>query len=56
MHSITIPDIKINEFMVKVIARNPAEAEFHQAVKEVTDSLLSLTLCQYYDRPEFGLI
>ena len=41
MHSSTIPEIKINEFMAKVIARNSGEIEFHQAVKEVVDSLLS---------------
>ena len=33
-------DLKVNEFMVKVIARNPGESEFHQAVKEVVESLL----------------
>jgi glutamate dehydrogenase/leucine dehydrogenase len=32
--------IKINEFMSKVIARNPGEQEFHQAVKEVVESLM----------------
>jgi glutamate dehydrogenase (NADP+) len=41
MHSLTIPYTKINEFMANVIARNPGELEFHQAVKEVADSLLS---------------
>lgn len=30
----------VDEFMVKVIARNPAEPEFHQAVKEVVESLV----------------
>lgn len=33
-------DLKVNEFMVKVIARNPGESEFHQAVQEVVESLL----------------
>jgi glutamate dehydrogenase/leucine dehydrogenase len=35
-----MPDVKINEFMAKVIARNPGEIEFHQAVKEVAESLM----------------
>jgi glutamate dehydrogenase (NADP+) len=30
----------VDEFMVKVIARNPAEPEFHQAVREVVESLI----------------
>jgi glutamate dehydrogenase (NADP+) len=30
----------VNEFMAKIIARNPGEKEFHQAVKEVTESLV----------------
>jgi len=33
-------DQKVNEFMVKVIAKNPSELEFHQAVKEVVESLI----------------
>jgi glutamate dehydrogenase/leucine dehydrogenase len=33
-------DLKMNDFMVKVIARNPGESEFHQAVQEVVESLL----------------
>jgi glutamate dehydrogenase (NADP+) len=33
-------DVKVNEFMAKVIARNPGESEFHQAVKEVVESLM----------------
>ncbi|MBN2611221.1 MAG: NADP-specific glutamate dehydrogenase [Bacteroidales bacterium] len=35
-----ILDVKINDFMAKVIAKNPGETEFHQAVKEVVESLL----------------
>jgi glutamate dehydrogenase (NADP+) len=35
-----ILDVKVNEFMAKIIARNPGESEFHQAVKEVVESLL----------------
>ncbi len=31
---------QINEFMTKVIAKNPGEPEFHQAVKEVAESLM----------------
>ncbi|MFA5363452.1 MAG: NADP-specific glutamate dehydrogenase [Candidatus Omnitrophota bacterium] len=31
---------KIEEFMVKVIARNPGEPEFHQAVREVAETLM----------------
>ncbi|MEI6766194.1 MAG: NADP-specific glutamate dehydrogenase [Bacteroidota bacterium] len=30
---------KVNKFMAKVIAKNPSEAEFHQAVQEVVESL-----------------
>ena len=30
----------ISQFMDKIIARNPAEVEFHQAVREVVESLL----------------
>ncbi len=33
-------DQKVNEFMAKVIAKNPSEYEFHQAVKEVVESLI----------------
>jgi glutamate dehydrogenase/leucine dehydrogenase len=32
-------DNKLKEFMAKVIAKNPAEPEFHQAVQEVAESL-----------------
>ncbi len=32
-------DLKVNEFMAKVIAKNPGESEFHQAVQEVVESL-----------------
>jgi glutamate dehydrogenase (NADP+) len=35
-----ILNVKVNEFMAKIIARNPGESEFHQAVKEVVESLL----------------
>lgn len=35
-----ILDQKVNEFMTNVIAKNPAEHEFHQAVKEVVESLV----------------
>jgi glutamate dehydrogenase (NADP+) len=34
-------DVKVNEFMAKVIAKNPGETEFHQAVKEVVESIMS---------------
>jgi glutamate dehydrogenase/leucine dehydrogenase len=30
----------VNEFMAKIIAKNPGEKEFHQAVKEVAESLV----------------
>jgi glutamate dehydrogenase/leucine dehydrogenase len=33
-------DVKINDFMAKIIAKNPGETEFHQAVQEVAESLL----------------
>lgn len=35
-----VSDVQINEFMNKVIARNPGEPEFHQAVQEVAESLI----------------
>jgi glutamate dehydrogenase (NADP+) len=35
-----ILDVQVNEFMAKVIARNQGETEFHQAVKEVVESLM----------------
>jgi glutamate dehydrogenase/leucine dehydrogenase len=33
-------DVALNDFMTKIIAKNPGEFEFHQAVKEVAESLL----------------
>jgi len=36
----SISDVKVNEFMAKVIAKNQGETEFHQAVKEVVESLM----------------
>ncbi len=33
-------DQKVSDFMAKVIAKNPAETEFHQAVHEVVESLI----------------
>ena len=35
-----ILNVKVNDFMAKIIARNPGESEFHQAVKEVVESLM----------------
>ena len=32
--------VKINDFMARVVARNPGEAEFHQAVQEVAETLI----------------
>ncbi len=31
---------KVDDFMAKIIAKNPAEEEFHQAVKEVVESII----------------
>jgi len=31
---------KVDEFMAKIIAKNPGEKEFHQAVKEVAETLI----------------
>ncbi len=31
---------KVNDFMAKIIAKNPGEVEFHQAVHEVAESLI----------------
>ena len=39
----------VEQFMSQVIARNPAEPEFHQAVHEVAESVLPL----YERHPEF---
>ncbi len=33
-------NMAINDFMAKIIAKNPGESEFHQAVQEVAESLL----------------
>ncbi len=33
-------EAQLNEFMAKIIAKNPGEPEFHQAVREVAESLL----------------
>lgn len=33
-------DQKLNDFMAKIIAKNPSELEFHQAVHEVAESLI----------------
>ena len=35
-----ITNVKVTEFMAKVIAKNQGETEFHQAVKEVVESLM----------------
>ena len=39
----------INEFMNQVIARNPGEKEFHQAVREVLESVWSV----YIQNPRY---
>jgi glutamate dehydrogenase/leucine dehydrogenase len=36
----TAHEEKLNKFMAYVIAKNPAEPEFHQAVKEVVESII----------------
>ena len=33
-------EVAVNDFMAKIIAKNPGECEFHQAVKEVAESLM----------------
>ena len=33
-------DLTIEQFMVGLIKRNPNESEFHQAVKEVAESVI----------------
>lgn len=35
-----ILNVKVNDFMAKIIAKNPGENEFHQAVKEVIESIM----------------
>ena len=54
MSVMTLPGVKtpadyIESVMISVKAKNPAEAEFHQAVREVFDSL-SLVLAKH---PEY---
>ena len=39
-----ILNVKVSEFMAKVIAKNPGESEFHQAVQEVVESLMPFIL------------
>ncbi|HAX93900.1 MAG TPA: glutamate dehydrogenase, partial [Bacteroidales bacterium] len=34
----------VDEFMARIIAKNPGEVEFHQAVREVTESLMPFIL------------
>ena len=36
----SIYEEKVNKFMAYIIAKNPAEQEFHQAVKEVVESIV----------------
>ncbi len=33
-------DPRVDQFMAKIKAKNPAEPEFHQAVHEVAESLI----------------
>jgi hypothetical protein len=33
-------EVKVNDFMAKLIARNSNELEFHQAVQEVVESVM----------------
>jgi glutamate dehydrogenase/leucine dehydrogenase len=40
MEATKVSNPKVEAFMAKVIAKNPAEAEFHQAVREVVESLM----------------
>lgn len=35
-----ILNVQVDEFMAKVIAKNPGETEFHQAVREVVETLM----------------
>jgi glutamate dehydrogenase (NADP+) len=37
-----ILDVKVDEFMARLIAKNPGESEFHQAAKEVVESIMPL--------------
>lgn len=37
---VNILEQKVNDFMAKIIAKNPGEIEFHQAVHEVAESLI----------------
>jgi glutamate dehydrogenase (NADP+) len=39
---VNLLDVKVNDFMAKIIAKNPGEIEFHQAVKEVVESIMSV--------------
>ncbi len=33
-------EVALNDFMTKIIAKNPGESEYHQAVKEVAETLI----------------
>jgi glutamate dehydrogenase/leucine dehydrogenase len=33
-------EVQVNDFMAKLVAKNPGESEFHQAVQEVVESLV----------------
>src|SRR5690349_16946593 len=35
---------EVEKFMAEIVRRNPAEPEFHQAVREVADSVMPLVL------------
>jgi len=43
-------DSKVKNFMEKIIAKNPGEVEFHQAVQEVAESLMPFL----EDNPHYG--
>ena len=43
-------NVQVNDFMAKVIAKNPNEAEFHQAVQEVVESLMPFIA----ENPKYG--
>ncbi len=36
----SIFNVRVNDFMSKIIAKNPGESEYHQAVQEVAESLM----------------
>ena len=44
---------KLNDFMAKVIAKNPSEVEFHQAVHEVVETIIPFIIKLISSSPRY---